>query len=112
MMVHITATNKRYADATAYLAGHIRHCALSATHISQEAHSVLDAATSKVLEYRHLCQGPDKATWTTSLANDLGQLAQGVGTRMPTGTDTIFFIPKSAMPRQKKVTYGQLVSSI
>ena len=27
------------------------------------------------------------------LANDLGRLAQGVGTRMPSGTNTIFFIP-------------------
>ena len=31
---------------------------------------------------------------------------------MPTGTDTIFFIPKSVVPRQKKVTYGRLVASI
>ena len=31
---------------------------------------------------------------------------------MPTGTDTLFFIPKSTVPLHKKVTYGRLISTI
>ena len=31
---------------------------------------------------------------------------------MPTGNDTIFFIPRTSVPKDKKVTYGRLVSNI
>jgi hypothetical protein len=31
---------------------------------------------------------------------------------MPSGTNTIFFIPKSAVPKDRKVTYGRLVASL
>jgi hypothetical protein len=46
-------------------------------------------------EYKHLIKGPDKQlSWTTSFANKLGQLSQGLGSRMPKGTKTVFFISK------------------
>ena len=31
---------------------------------------------------------------------------------MPTGTNTVFFIAKSAIPQERKVTYAQMVASI
>ena len=37
---------------------------------------------------------------------------KGVGTRMPTGTNTIFFIPKSKVPNDRKVSYINPVASI
>jgi len=43
------------------------------------------------------------------MGNELGRLAQGVGTRMPHGTDTIFFIPKSQLPTGRKVTYANAI---
>ena len=48
-------------------------------------------------------------TWFTSLANELGRLAQGI--RDIKGTDTVFFIPKSEIPqdRWKDITYGRVV---
>lgn len=46
------------------------------------------------------------------MANDLGRLDQGFGTRMKTSTNTIFFIHPSKIPSNKKVTYCQLVSTI
>ena len=76
------------------------------------ANSVIDAITGQALEYRHLSKGPNAALWIQALANDLGRLAQGVGTRMPTGTNTIFFISRNQVPIGRKVTYGRLVSSI
>jgi hypothetical protein len=74
------------------------------------ANSVVDPSTGKSCEYRHLVtgqiEGHTKEKWQTSFANELGQLAQGVGTRMPHGTNTIHFIQKSQIPSGKKPTYG------
>jgi hypothetical protein len=45
--------------------------------------------------------------WSESLANEFGQLTQGVGGRVK-GTNTIFFIQKDQVPtnRRKDVTYS------
>ena len=50
-------------------------------------------------------------TWPTSLANELGRLVQGI--RDVPGTNTIFLILKSDIPkdRRKEVTYVQIVVS-
>ena len=50
------------------------------------------------------------ADWTLSTSNELGRMAQGVGrntdgTQRTKGTDTIFFIPYSDVPKGRKVTY-------
>ena len=82
-------------------------------HFSEHyASPVIDPVSGKSLEYRHLMQGPDCAIWKRALANDIGRLAQGVGTRMPTGNNTIFFVHPSEIPLHKKVTYGRLVVDI
>ena len=77
-----------------------------------EANTVIDELTGHAQEYRHLVRGPAKSLWETSLANDLGRLAQGIGTRMPTGTNTIFFIHPTQIPAGRKVTYARLVATI
>jgi hypothetical protein len=85
----------------------------SVNHVTTpQANAVIDEVTGQSLEYRALSTGPDKSIWITALANDLGRLAQGVGTRMPTGTNTIVFIKRHAVPTGRQVTYGRLVSSI
>jgi hypothetical protein len=85
---------------------------LSVNHVTPpQAHAVIDELTGQSLEYRALSTGPDKSIWITALANDLGRLAQGVGTRMPTGTNTIVFIKQQAVPTGRQVTYGRLISS-
>ena len=61
---------------------------------------------------RQSLSGPDKDACTTSLANDLGRIAQGVGTRMPEGMNTFFFMHRTAIPACRTVTYSQLVASI
>ena len=98
-------TGSRYARAT-------RHLIATEHRRTNHANTVIDTDTGRSLEYRHLIRGPNKDVWTTSLANDLGRLAQGVGTRMPTGTNTVFFIPCSAIPYGRTVTYSRLVASI
>ena len=73
--------------------------------------AVIDEQTGDTLKYRHLLRIPAKALWTTALANDLGKLAQGVGTRVK-GTNTIRYIPRLAVPQGKKVTYARIVAAL
>lgn len=58
----------------------------------QYCNSVLCPTTGSNLEYRHLIKGHQSSTCSTSFANELGRLEQGVGTWMPSGTNTIHFI--------------------
>ena len=90
-------TGSRYAQATLRL--------IATEHRrTNHVNTVIDTDTGQSLEYSHLMRGPDKDIWKTSLANNLGRLAQGVGTRMPTVTNTVFFIPRSAIPAGRTVT--------
>ena len=62
------------------------------------------------MEYRDLMKKPDlRKLWQRSLTNELGCLAQGI--QDIKGTNTIYFIPKSDIPhdRRKEITYGRIV---
>jgi hypothetical protein len=86
---------------------------LSVNHVTPpQNNAVIDELTGQFLKYRALSTGPDESIWIAALAKDLGRLAQGVGTRMPTFTNTIVFIKRQAVPTGRQVTYGRLVSSI
>ena len=91
-----------------------QHVAVLKTNIygHHQANVVIDPTTGASLEYRHLIKGPTKAIWENSFANETGQLAQGFGTRMPYGTNTILFIPKEIVPAGRTVTYGIIVAKI
>ena len=84
-----------------------KHVAILATNIQvhHQANDVIEPTTGVSLEYRHIVKGPTKAIWGNSFANEIGQLAQGVGTRMPSGTNTILSIPKDKVPAGRTVTY-------
>jgi hypothetical protein len=43
------------------------------------------------------------------MANELGRLATGIGTRMPSGTETIFYIKKSQIPSNQKAAYANAI---
>ena len=60
----------------------------------------------------HMIKGPTKAIWENSFANEIFRLLQGVGTIIPSGTNTIFFIPQKKFPTFRKVTYGRIVAEI
>ena len=59
-----------------------------------------------------LLQVTKKSIWNTSLTNDLDRLTKGVGTRMPCGTNTVLYVPKSSVPVDHKVTYARMVATI
>ena len=77
-----------------------------------DAHVAIDDVTGQSLEYRPLSRGPNGDVWLHSLANNLNRLTQGVGTRMTTSTNTVFFIRKCDVPEGCTVTYSHQVSSI
>ena len=83
-------TRSRYSQAANFL---------SFFQPLHQCNIVIDPTTGYSLEYRHLVKGDDKLRWTTAFANELGRLAQGVGTRMPTGTNTIKFISRNTVPK-------------
>ena len=63
--------------------------------------AIIDEETGKLLEYRDLVKMENyQDTWTTSLANELVRLAQGI--RYVPGTNIIFFIPKSKIPKDRR----------
>ena len=89
------------------------NCTLESKPLSPPlANVVIEGTTGSVLKYKHLIRDPDKQIWTTSCANGYGQLVQGVGTRMPNGTNTIFFIPFGAVRKDRKVLYVKPVATI
>ena len=51
----------------------------------------------------------DPTKWGSAMSKELGRLAQGVGERMKTGRDNIFYIGKSQTPSGRKITYGTMV---
>ena len=61
---------------------------------------------------RQIIQGHNKSIWRTILANNIGRLTQGIGTRMPRGTNTVFYVPKSSIPVDRKVTYAHMIATI
>ena len=48
--------------------------------------------------------------WEQSICNELGCLSQGY--KSIKGNDTIFFIPKSKIPKGKRVTHARIVCAI
>jgi len=76
--------------------------------IRERSQLIHDKDTGEDLNYWQLLKDPKHAElWTHSAANEFGQLAQGVGTRIK-GTNTIHFIQKDQVPNDRAwdVTYG------
>jgi hypothetical protein len=100
-----------------------RQLAHAATTTNIYAHHIANLVTvpptaGKQGSLKKLLQGADSPIWTKSLATEWGRLLpHGLGlTRPPlervTGTGTIFFIKKSAVPQGRKVTYANFVCNI
>ena len=73
---------------------------------------VRDEDTGEYLNYRQLIKNSKHAKiWLTSAANEFGRLAQGVGGRIE-GTDTIKFIHKHEVPKNKTDTYARFCCNV
>ena len=91
-----------------------QHVAVLSTNMEghHQANFVIDPTTWASLEYMNIIKKPTKDIWGNSFANEIGRLAQGVVTRMPSGTNTIFFITKDKLTAGRTVTYGIIVAEI
>ena len=75
----------------------------------QRCNAIIDPISGASLEYRHLIQNDQtRRTWNRSFAKELGCLTNGVLAQIK-GTNTIKFIPKTAVPPGRKVTYRRIV---
>ena len=80
--------------------------------ITEMANAVMCQETGNMLEYRQLLRHPKLAPdRNLSSANEFGRLTQGIGDRIKTSTNTIFFVHKHQVPadRFKDCTYGKFV---
>jgi len=69
-------------------------------------HIYNDAGQKQSLD--QLLRGPDKDIWTKSASNEFGRIAQG-NVQGVTFQDAIDYIPKSAVPEDRDVTYASFV---
>jgi len=65
--------------------------------------------TGTIAEYRELSQCSEGDLWQASNAEEIGRLAQGFGDVK--GTNTMFFIPVTAIPQGRKATYLRVVAA-
>jgi hypothetical protein len=73
------------------------------------ANAAIKQDTSASLEYRQLIQNETTfPVWNKAAANEFGRLSQCVGLGVE-GSNTIFFIPRQAVPKGEIVTYGRFV---
>ena len=76
------------------------------------ASPVTHADTGRSMEYRDLLADPTtRDVWLHSAANEFGRLAQGLPDNRVDATNTIFFIPVTKVPRNKRLTYARFVCS-
>jgi hypothetical protein len=93
--------------------------ALSACTINR-AESVFDEITGNFLEWRQLHTPPTlSVTWSTSYANKLGRLCQGIHTNLSEGkpvkgTNTLFPIPYDKIPSdcRREITYYKVFCKV
>jgi hypothetical protein len=84
------------------------------------AMAVFDEKSSKMLDYRQLINHPDleiRKIWQYSVSNEFGRTMQGVGKNRTKdkrikGTDTMKFILKQNIPKNKKVIYAWFVCDL
>ena len=79
---------------------------------AEKENAVIDSATGNLYEFHRLAHGPDKAIWIKSLTNDLGRLGQGVGSRMTTVTNALYFCHPSQILSDCKFTYEKVVATL
>ena len=61
--------------------------------------------TGEIMTYRKLIKDENtRDIWLRLFANKLGRLTQGVGNRIPDGTDTMRYIKYSDMPKNRFAT--------
>jgi hypothetical protein len=74
-------------------------------HAYWTADAVINPDTGAAQEYAQLKLGAEQEAWIDAASDEIGRLAQGVKPHMPHGTNTMHFIPVTALPPDRKATY-------
>jgi hypothetical protein len=98
---HVAATAKALFSTTDPESPTFAHCALHGNAFNPD--------TGKLAEFLELSKCSEGSLWQQSNADEIGRLAQGHGNIK--GTNTIFFIDPSKIPKGRKVTYLRVVSA-
>jgi hypothetical protein len=80
------------------------HCALHSTAINPD--------TGHTAKYRELQACTDDNKWINLCADESGCLCNGqtnVNGKVIAGTNTLFFIPIAAMPKDRRATYVRII---
>jgi hypothetical protein len=96
---HVAATAKALFSTTDPESPTFCHAALHGNAFNPD--------TGKLAEFLELSKCSEGALWQQSNADEIGRLAQGHGAIK--GTNTIFFIDRSKIPKGRKVTYLRVV---
>jgi hypothetical protein len=112
---HHTRANKRVHFATT--ASTVPSPALDANTSSCFDHFALhgnafNPDTGQLADYIELSKCSEGALWIESCKDEFGRLCQGHGAHMPSGTNTMFFIPVTSIPKGKKPTYLRIVAAL
>ena len=97
-------SHKRVTRASSNFAYVIRHAPEYALF-----GNAINPDTNQPAEYLELSRCSEGAEWIEMASEEFGRLAQGNGTTIKEGTDTIRFIPRSEIPDGKTVTYLKMV---
>jgi hypothetical protein len=109
---------KRFTGSSLHQqANAVKHRTLTVSLPPHYAMAVFDEASGKMLDYKQLVNHPDpkiRKVWQHSVSNEFGRTMQGVGKNRTTdkrikGTDTMRFIYKHKIQKNKKVTYARFV---
>jgi hypothetical protein len=78
----------------------VDYCALHGTAMYPD--------TGMIAGYKALSKSSDGHLWKASNTEEIGRMCQGLGpnSSMPTGTNTLFFIDRHQIPKNKKPTYA------
>mgnify|MGYP003551073823 CR=1 FL=1 len=66
----------------------------------------------QLADYIELSKCSEGTLWIESCKDEFGRLCQGHGAHMPSGTNTMFFIPVTSIPKGKKPTYLHIVAAL
>ena len=115
-------TKSEYSKPSMYSAGYARGIEIIEMGLTETPYQgykyasvVIDEETGKAMEYRDLLKDERHSdTWAKAGANEYGRLFQGCGKKKDgkqriKGTNTCHWIPRSKVPRGKKVTYARTV---
>ena len=115
-----TRTSPRNRPATRSNPSRRLHSAASATlanddlpfhpHLALHGNA-FNPDTGQIAEYKELSTCSEGALWRASCADEIGRLCHGHGANMPTGTETMVFIPVSGVPKGTKATYLRIVAA-